>query len=215
MSKTIRYTVLIVAIALMVVGVGITHPAFADGPFLVTVTSTTPVYDAPSPMSDVMGQFTAGQNWYIIGADTTHKWVEVQITPSVTGWAPASAFAVDGSTLPVIAGETGTNMSAAPNSIAPAPIAPAPVIATGPVNVTVPYLTSMNATVNVYDAPSTTNSNLIGQLTAGQTWFVLGRDTTSKWVQVQITTSVSGWAPASGFALAGVSLPVIAGVTGS
>ncbi len=90
-----------------------------------------------------------------------------------------------------------------------------PAVAATPAPVTVPYPVYVNTTTNVYDAPST-NADLVGQLLAGQTWFVLGTDSTGKWTQVSITPAgVNGWVASSALSLSGIVLPQIAGFTGS
>jgi len=68
---------------------------------LAGINTTTNLYDATSASSDVIGQLQQGQTWFVLGTDSTGKWVLVQITPGMNGWAPISAFTLYGQTLPV------------------------------------------------------------------------------------------------------------------
>jgi|GEM_PF-1030575 len=209
------------SVGLAVALIGSAHPASADTaavPVQLTVNNTANVYDAPSTNADYVGQVLAGQNWFAYGVDTTGKWIEIEITPGTNDWTAASAFNFGGLTLPVVAGVTGDPVNgttavatAAPAVVAPvataaAPVAAAPVAASSTV-ATVPFLAGINTTTNLYDATSA-SSDVIGQLQQGQTWFVLGTDSTGKWVLVQITPGMNGWAPISAFTLYGQTLPV-------
>lgn len=193
-----------------VIGFGVASPALAQStspvtvPVMVGVSLTSAVYDAPNANSDNVGQVVAGQTWFLLGADSTGQWVSVYISPSASVWAPASAFALNGMTLPVISGAVGgpTVASAAPASSAPTQHF---TIALGST-----ALVGVNATTTVYDKPSTAG-DVAGQLVAGQTWFVLGQDSTGKWTYVQITPTVFGWVSSSALALQSLTLPVIPG----
>jgi len=212
MNTRFRVITLAVAglMAVSAVGFGIASPAMAQAsapvtvPVMVGVNTTTTVYDAPSANSDNVGQIVAGQTWYVLGTDNTGKWVQIFITSSVSGWVPASALALNGMTLPAIAGATG-----------------GPTTATNPVAASAPpqhftialgssALVGVNTTTTVYDAPNTDADNM-GQLAAGQTWFVTGQDSTGKWTSVEITPNVFGWVATSALDLQNLTLPVLPG----
>jgi len=195
------------AVAAMVAVIGANAgSAMADStpvtvPYLVSINTTTNLYDAPSLNADYVGQVLAGQTWFVLGEDTTGKWTEIQVTPGIIGWGATSAFALNGITLPVITGVTGGATAATP--------APAAVTASGPYVVAAgsSVLVWITATTNVFDHP---NMNVVGQVTAGQTWFAVGVDSTGKWVQLQIDPNNYDWVAASAVGLGGIKLPVIA-----
>ncbi|MHB8628324.1 MAG: SH3 domain-containing protein [Aggregatilineales bacterium] len=192
------------------IGFGAVSPALAQSstpvtvPVMVGVNTTTTVYDAPNANSDQVGQLVAGQTWFVLGTDSTGKWVEVFITPSISGWVPASTLGLGGMTLPTIAGFSGGPTVASNPAPSSAPTQHF-TIALGST-----ALVGVNTTTNVYDAPSNT-ADLEGQLVAGQTWFVLGQDTSGKWAEVQITPSIFGWVASSALDLQSLTLPVIPG----
>jgi hypothetical protein len=196
--------------ALSVIGFGAVSPAFAQStspvtvPVMVGVTSTSAVYDAPSANSDNVGQVLAGQTWFVLGTDSTGKWVQIFVTPTTATWVPASALALNGMTLPVIGGVTGGPTVANAPSVASAP-AQHFTVALGS-----SALVGVNTTSTVYDTPRTTG-NVEGQLAAGQTWFVLGQDSTGKWTEVEITPSIFGWVSSSALNLQNLTLPTIPG----
>ncbi len=209
MNIRFRLVTLATAGLMAAFAIGAVSPALAQSstpvtvPVMVGVNTTTTVYDAPNANSDQVGQLIAGQTWFVLGTDSTGKWVEVFITPSISGWVPASTLGLGGMTLPIIAGFTGGPTVASPAA------ASAPTqhftIALGS-----SALVGVNVTTNVYDAPSNT-ADLEGQLAAGQTWFVLGQDTSGKWVEVQITPAIFGWVASSALGLQSLTLPVIPG----
>jgi uncharacterized protein YgiM (DUF1202 family) len=173
-------------------------------PLQVSVGTTTNVYDAPTADGNVVGQLVAGQVWFVLGTDTTGKWTEIQIVSGISsGWVPSSTLNLSGITLPVLDGVTGGPLTPTP--------APAP---TEPVALTVPFMATVKSSTPLYDAPST-SSDVVGSLAAGQTWFILGTDSTGTWIQVQIVPNLSGWAPASTIAVKASSLPKIDGFTAS
>jgi uncharacterized protein YgiM (DUF1202 family) len=185
--------------------VGFAGTAKADTatlPLQVSVRTTSNVYDSPSADGYIVGQVVAGQVWFVVGADTTGKWTELQIVPGINGWVPSSVLFLSGITLPVIDGVTG----------GPLTPSPAPKATAEPVAVTVPYLASVKTSSTLYDAPDK-KSDVVGSLEAGQTWFLFGTDSTGTWIQVQIVPGVFGWAPASVFAVKASSLPKIDGYT--
>jgi len=194
--------------ALMIAStVALSSPAFADStpvtvPYMVWVNTTTNLYDAPNLNADYVGQVLAGQTWFVLGEDTTGKWTEIQITPGIVGWGATSAFALNGITLPVIAGVAGGSPVATP-SAAPTTAANAPYVVVAGSSV----LVQITATTNVYDHP---NANVVGQVTAGQTWFAVGKDSTGKWVQIQIDPTNFDWIVASAVGLGNIQLPVVA-----
>lgn len=185
-------------------------PALADTstpvtvPIMVGVNTTTTVYDAPNANSDQVGQLIAGQTWFVLGGDSTGKWAEIFITPSISGWVPVSALGLSGVTLPAIPGFIGGPTVASPTSSSSAPTQHF-TIALGS-----SALVGVNVTTTVYDAPRT-NADVEGSLVAGQTWFVLGQDSTGKWTEVQITPTIFGWVATSALNLTQLTLPAIPG----
>ena len=185
--------------------VGTAKADTATLPLQVSVRTTTNVYDLPSADGDIVGQVVAGQVWFVLGTDTTGKWTELQIVSGVnSGWVPSSALYLSGITLPVVDGVTG-------GPLTPSPVTPAPA---EPVAETVPFLATVRTTTPLYDAPNK-SSDVVGSLVAGQTWFIYGTDSTGTWIQVQIVPGLTGWAPASAFAVKASSLPKIDGFTAS
>lgn len=189
-----------------VIGFGV-GPALAEAtvpvtvPVMVGVNTTATAYYAPDANSIPVGQVLAGQTWYVLGTDSTAKWVEIYITPSACAWVPASAFALNGMTLPAIEGMTGGPMVANP----------------APVSVPAQHFTvalgssamvGVNTTTSVFYAP---DKDVVGQLVAGQTWFVLGLDSTGKWAYVQITPDLFGWVSSAALNLQNLTLATIPG----
>lgn len=76
-----------------------------------------------------------------------------------------------------------------------------------------PVLATVLVTIPLYSEPRA-NSNQVGTLLSGQTWYVLGTDTTGRWVKIQVGAIATGWAVRAAFNLAGVQLPIFAGITG-
>jgi hypothetical protein len=114
---------------------------------------------------------------------------------------PASALELSGITLPVIAGVTG-----GPTVANPVPVSAPPqrfTVALGS-----SALVSVKATSPVFYAP---NKDSEGQVVAGQTWFVLGLDSTGKWAYIEITPTVFGWVSSSALNLENLTLPTIPG----
>jgi len=64
-------------------------------------------------------------------------------------------------------------------------------------------------TTPLYSFPSL-SANQVGTLLQGQTWFLIGKDVSGKWVEVQITSNTLGWAPINTFNLGKATLPVVA-----
>jgi hypothetical protein len=194
--------------ALMVAAtVALSSPALADStpvnvPYMVGVNTTTNLYDAPNLNADYIGQVLAGQTWFVLGEDTTGKWTEIQITPTIVGWGATSAFALNGITLPIIAGVTGGTTVTVPADLPTVSANPPYVVAAGS-----SVLVQITATTNVFDHP---NANVVGQVTAGQTWFAVGKDSTGKWVQLQIDPTNFDWVVASAVGLGNIQLPVVA-----
>jgi hypothetical protein len=203
-SKLFRTLTLVTALALAaILTLGTAAPIKADTtvtvPYLVTVTIDTSAYDTPSLSGNNLGPIYAGETWFALGSDTTGKWVQIYLDSNNNVWIPATTVALGGIKLPVISGVTGGSLTAAANPTA-API----VVAAGS-----SVLVSVTRTVDLLDAP-VSSANVLGQLVAGQTFYVLGKDASGKWVQVEIISgSLSGWAPASAFALNGITLPVL------
>jgi len=175
-------------------------------PYLAGVNTTTNLYDAPNLGADYVGQVVAGQTWFVLGTDSTGAWTEIEVTPTIFGWGVTSAFALNGLTLPVIAGFTGGSTVATP--------VPAAITSSGPVVIAVgsSALVGVNTTSNVYNLP---NGDVVGQVLAGQTWFVVGRDSTGKWTEIQIDPATFGWVQTSALGIGSIQLPVVPGVTGS
>jgi hypothetical protein len=183
-------------------------PAPVTVPYFVSVATTTNVYDTPATTGDVEGQLVAGQTWYVLGIDITGKWVQVFI-PSNSGlpsWVPANTLNLSGVTLPF---STLTDTSSlSPTAVAAAPVATTPSAPTTPIVMTVPFLTTVVTTTNVYDAPATTG-DIEGQLTAGQTWYVLGKDSTGKWIEIYLPNAngLPAWVPINTLAVSGLNIP--------
>lgn len=225
MRKIFAFSSVGTAIAVAIVlFVSAAQPVLADGPLLVGISKTSNVYDAPNLSADLIGQLTAGQNWYIFGTDTTGNWIEVKITDSIIGWAPKSTFGVAGLTLPVIAGVTGGNVTPdtpslantaqpqTPSSVVTSVSSMATAVPTAiaqSASVTTPYLVTVLTSTNAYDTPSY-SGNVVGVLTAGQTWFTLALDVTGNWTEIQLAnTSIVFWVPVSTVSLNGVNLPYL------
>jgi len=214
-------------------------PVPVNLPFQAGVNMTTNVYSAPSADSNVVGVLQAGQMWFVAGTDTTGNWTEVTLTSSgASGWVPTFALQFFGNTLPVISNVTGgpvsglagfngnnnnsssnannQNNSNGNNGNNNASGQSANSAGNANRMVTLPFMVMVNTTTPVYNMPSATNGNVVGQLLAGQTWYVVGTDTTGKWTEIQITPNGTAfaWAPSTALALNGAGLPTIAGVTG-
>src|SRR5579859_3010658 len=67
-----------------------------SGRILSTVIETITLYNAPSISAQPVGLLLAGQHWFVIGTDSTGKWVLVQITLSTSGWTIRNAFSIPG-----------------------------------------------------------------------------------------------------------------------
>ena len=218
----VRFRVVLLAaaglMAVSMVGLGIASPALAQSsspvtvPVQVGVSTTSAVYYAPNANAATSDQIFAGQTWFVLGTDSTGMWVEVFITPSSEAWVPATALALNGMTLPVIAGVTGGPAVANPAPASSANSAPASAAPTQHFTIALgsSALVGVNSTTTAYDRPSTSGDNA-GQLVAGQTWFVLGQDSTGKFTYVQITPNDFVWVPSSSLNLASLTLPVIPG----
>ena len=179
----------------------------AGSSVLVGVNVSSNLYDNPNS-GNVIGQVIAGQTWFAVGRDSTGTWTQIQIDPNNFGWAPASVFGTGNIQLPIVAGITALSASVPSTTATSVPTASAPVVIAAGSSV----LVGVNTTTGVYDSP---NGNIVGQLYAGQTWFVVGRDTTGKWTQVQIGPSSLGWVLTSALGIGNIQLPTVTGVTGS
>lgn len=71
---------------------------------LVTVKADTPIYYAPGQKIETDDHLAAGQQFYVVGVDSTGKYARVYVTESFSTWVPVSSLAL-GSTagFPVIA----------------------------------------------------------------------------------------------------------------
>jgi hypothetical protein len=201
--KALRSLILLAAVALFVLMTAPTTPAYADQttvkvPYLAAVAVTTGAHNAPSHNSNNVGTLVAGQTWFLLGTDATGNWVCFHIPPLSSGWVPISTFALNGVKLPIASSAVGGPV------IAPAAPAPAPSI---PVTVKSgsSALVTVIKTTSVYAGP---NNNVVGKIYAGQTFFVLGIDSTGGWVKVQIMQYMAVWAPSSALDLSMVILPV-------
>lgn len=215
MKKVFR-TLTVVMLVLSVFALSSAQVAQADSAALVGVNTTTAVYSAPSLTSDVVGTIFAGQTWFVNGKDSTGNWVQVQLGPNALGWVPGRTLGLTGVTLPTLSGFTGGSVNATAQATARATAsataqATARATASSTATVTVPYLVGVNTTTPVYTSPSSgAGSYQVGQLLAGQTWFVLGIDSTGKWVKVEIIRgTLSGWVAASALGLNGARLPTV------
>lgn len=70
---------------------------------LVTVKADTPIYYAPGQQITTDDHLAAGQQFYVVGVDSTGKYARVYVTESFYTWVPVSSLAL-GSTagFPVI-----------------------------------------------------------------------------------------------------------------
>ncbi len=72
-------------------------------PMLVTEISDSQIYYAPGQVSGDSEMLYAGETWYILGQDSTGKWVQVYVTPDVSVWAAKASFALSATTpLPIV-----------------------------------------------------------------------------------------------------------------
>ncbi len=114
MKKFNRIVALAAAAMLVVILIGAAAPALADTtpanpyptadpstyvPILVTETQDTSAYWAPGQSTEF--PLFAGQSWYVLGQDSTGKWIEIYVTGSVSLWLPRADMAVGGAPLPV------------------------------------------------------------------------------------------------------------------
>jgi len=72
-------------------------------PLLVTETSDSNIYYAPSQMITSSSSVYAGETWFVLGQDSTGTWIELFIDPVTSVWVPKSVMALSPSTpLPII-----------------------------------------------------------------------------------------------------------------
>lgn len=106
MNKVARFASTTAAALMFAAVVGLASPAHAATssiktidpanytPVLATVGTTSSIYWGPDKGDEIQtdDELHAGDTWYIIGQDSTGKWVEVYITDSFSAWVPMSAF---------------------------------------------------------------------------------------------------------------------------
>ena len=70
---------------------------------MVSETADSNIYYAPGQLISNSSMVYAGENWFVLGQDSTGAWVELYIDPVTSVWVPKSVMALNPSTpLPII-----------------------------------------------------------------------------------------------------------------
>ena len=122
------------------------------------------VRTAPDPVQGVaFTRIFRGQQYSVIGRDAVTAWYQIQLPDGNTGWVSSAYFSVGGRSAATV-----TNSDFVQGTVINA------------------YLLNLRAT------PDPVNGRILGQISVGQTYHVVGRSNNG-WYEVRLPSGFTGW----------------------
>lgn len=191
MSRWITFS--LVSILLLLSSVAISAQE-ANGQ-VIDMANTLNVRSGPSGAEAIVGELAGNTPVSVIGRTSTNRWFQItSLDGSVTGWA-ASDFIqlnVQRASIPVVGASATSSSSTTTTTTTTESTTTTTTTADTPAGEPVG-----NATVNVVAAnmraSANTRSAILAELPSGTSVTVIGRNSTSTWIRVQLADGQQGW----------------------
>lgn len=187
MSRWIRFAVVSILLILSSIVIGAQE---ANGQ-VIDMANTLNVRAEPSGASAIVGELAGNTPVSVIGRTSTNRWYQISsLDGAITGWAASDFIQLNAqrASVPII-GASATSASASTTSSS---------TSTTTTSVDVPAGEPVgNATVDVVAAnvraSASTRAAIIAELSSGTSVTVIGRNSSSTWIRVQLADGQTGW----------------------